>query len=574
MYTNYVVWKRYFLQPLNVQNHLKNLTLAKNNYSLINKHLDSWRKGYKSSKKSTLSDIEIKDVYIPTEDNHSLASFETNIGFPGEFPFTRGVHKGMYRDRRWTMRQYAGFGTAQQTNERYHYLLAQGGDGLSVAFDLPTQMGRDSDHELARGEVGKVGVAIDSIEDMEVLFSGIALDSVSTSMTINATAHILLALYLELARKNQISWSALRGTIQNDILKEYIARGTYIYPPKPALKIVTDIFSFCKQEVPLWNTISISGYHIREAGSTAVQELAFTLADAIVYVESAIESGLSVDSFAPRLAFFFNCHNNFFEEVAKFRAARRLWASIMKERFNAKDPKSMMLRFHTQTAGSSLTAQQPKVNVVRTSLQALSAVLGGTQSLHTNAFDEALGLPTEEAAQLALRTQQVIALESGVADVVDPLAGSYFVESLTNEIEIKVRAYLDKIDSLGGMLTAIENGFPQREIEQSAFEYQRAIEQGNLEIVGLNACQLTTDQTSPVEVMKVDESLERAQIERLRQLKAQREKKSFDSSMRALDTACKEGQNIMPFVCEAVRAKATVGEISDVMRRCFGEYKG
>ena len=439
--------------------------------------------------------------------------YENDLGAPGEFPYTRGIYPNMYRGRLWTMRQYAGYATAEESNARYKYLLAHGTTGLSVAFDLPTQIGLDSDDPLAQGEVGKVGVAIDSLEDMERLFAGIPLDEVSTSMTINATAAILLSLYLAVARKQNVPFSKVRGTLQNDILKEYIARGTYIYPPAPSLRLVTDIFAFCAREVPNWNTISISGYHIREAGSTAVQEVAFTLADGIAYVEAALAAGLQIDDFAPRISFFFNAHNNLLEEIAKFRAARRLWARIMRDRFNARDPKSMMLRFHTQTAGSSLTAQQPEVNVVRTTIQALAAVLGGTQSLHTNSMDEALALPTEAAARVALRTQQVIAHESGVAETADPLGGSYAIEHLTDEIEEQASEYLKKIEAMGGMLRAIETGYVQREIQESAYRYQKAIETQEQVVVGVNRFQV--EEETPVQVLRIDPALEQAQIERV-----------------------------------------------------------
>ncbi|HEV2705139.1 MAG TPA: methylmalonyl-CoA mutase family protein, partial [Pyrinomonadaceae bacterium] len=466
----------------------------------------------------TSSGIPLPNDFNPS--NTDALDYERDLGAPAEFPYTRGVRRNMYRGRFWTMRQYAGYATAEESNARYKYLLAQGTTGLSVAFDLPTQIGLDSDDPLASGEVGKVGVAIDSLEDMERLFDGIPLDTVSTSMTINATAAILLCLYVAVARRQGVAAEQLQGTIQNDILKEYIARGTYIYPPAPSLRLVTDTFSFCAREVPKWNTISISGYHIREAGSTAVQEVAFTLADAIAYVEAALVAGLKIDEFAPRLSFFFNAHNNLLEEVAKFRAARRLWARTMRERFHARDPRSLMLRFHTQTAGSTLTAQQPEVNVVRTTIQALAAVLGGTQSLHTNAMDEALALPTEQAARIALRTQQVIAHESGVADTVDPLAGSYAVEHLTNEIERRAADYITKIDAMGGMLRAIETGYVQREIQEAAYAYQRAVEQGEAVVVGVNRFQLEAEPSVPL--LRVDESIERAQVERLRALRERR----------------------------------------------------
>lgn len=522
--------------------------------------------------RSTSSGIKLPDLFVPREEDLSEASYLQNRGFPGQYPFTRGIQATMYRGRHWTMRQYAGFGTAHETNKRYRYLLSQGTTGLSVAFDLPTQMGRDSDDPLARGEVGRVGVAIDSILDIETLFDGIALEEASVSMTINATAHILLGLYLALAKKRGVAWNKLRGTIQNDILKEYIARGTYIFPPTPALKIVTDIFEFCRDNVPEWNTISISGYHIREAGSTAVQELAFTFADAICYVDAALKRGLAVDDFAPRLAFFFNGHNNFLEEIAKFRAARRIWAKLMRERFGAKSDRSCMLRFHTQTAGSTLTAQQAPVNTVRTTLQALAAVLGGTQSLHTNAFDEALALPTEQSALLALRTQQVIAHESGVTDFVDPLGGSYVIETLTDEIESEVWKYLKQIDDLGGMVRAIEAEYPQREIEESAFQYQREIESRSKIVVGVNSFQ--DEGGAAVPVMKIDPALERQQIECLQQFRAARDNGAVSALISTFNTAAREGRNIMPSLCEAVAGGVTLGEISQVLRECYGEYRG
>lgn len=488
----------------------------------------------------------------------------------GHYPFTRGIHESMYRGKLWTMRQYAGFGTAREANERYRYLLSQGTTGLSVAFDLPTQMGRDSDHPLARGEVGKVGVAISSIEDMQLLLADIPLDKVSVSMTINATAAILLAFYLVVAERQGVSWNQLAGTIQNDVLKEYIARGTYIYPPRPALRIITDILAFCGREVPKWNTISISGYHIREAGSTAVQELAFTLADGIAYVEAARSVGLDVDDFGQRLAFFFNCHNEFFEEIAKFRAARRMWARIMQERFGAKNSRAMMLRFHTQTAGSSLTAQQPYNNVVRTTVQALAAVLGGTQSLHTNSFDEALGLPTEESATLALRTQQVLAHESGVAAVADPLGGSFFIEDLTNRLEAEANKLLESIDSRGGMLSAIEQRFPQQEIERASYEYQRQVEQKERIIVGMNA--FTADGEQEPAILKMDPKGEADQQARLQSLRGSRDQNRVRSALRGIETAAQGEGNLMPPIIEAVRSGGTLGEISDVLRGVFGEY--
>jgi methylmalonyl-CoA mutase, N-terminal domain len=490
---------------------------------------------------------------------------------PGSFPFTRGIYKDMYRGRLWTMRQYAGFGDAEESNQRYRYLLSQGTTGLSVAFDLPTQMGMDPDHPLAAGEVGKVGVSIASIDDMERLFERIPLEKISVSMTINSTAAILLSLYVLMARGQGADTKKLNGTIQNDILKEYIARGTYIYPPRPAMRIITDLFAWAGAEVPEWNTISISGYHIREAGSTAVQEVAFTLADAIAYVEAAVNAGLQVDAFAPRLSFFFNAHNDFLEEIAKFRAARRLWARIMKDRFGAKDPKSMMLRFHAQTAGSTLTAQQPDVNVVRVALQALAAVLGGTQSLHTNSRDEALGLPTAEAARLALRTQQVIAYESGVTAVPDPLGGSEYIEKLTGDIERGAEDYIARIDSMGGTLRAIEDGFIQREIQNAAYEYQKRVETGEAVVVGVNRF-AEAEAASPV-VFKMDPAIERRQVERVRELRATRDSRTHTARLDALEKAARCSDNLMPHILASCEAKATVGEISDCLRKVFGEYK-
>jgi len=517
----------------------------------------------------TSSGIELPVDFNPT--NTDKIVYKKDLGAPGEFPYARGIYPNMYRGRFWTMRQYAGYATAEESNARYKYLLAQGTSGLSVAFDLPTQIGLDSDDPLAVGEVGKVGVAIDSLEDMQRLFEGIPLDQVSTSMTINATAAILLSLYLAVARRQNVSFEKVRGTLQNDILKEYIARGTYIYPPVPSLRLVTDTFSFCAREVPNWNTISISGYHIREAGSTAVQEVAFTLADAITYVEAALKVGLKVDEFAPRISFFFNAHNNLLEEIAKFRAARRLWARIMSDRFQARDPRSLMLRFHTQTAGSSLTAQQPEVNLVRTTIQALAAVLGGTQSLHTNAMDEALALPTEAAARLALRTQQVIAHESGVADTVDPLAGSYAIEQLTDEVEGGAAEYLQKIDVMGGMLRAIETGYVQREIQESAYRYQRAIENQDAIVVGVNRFQ--TEEERPISTLQINPDLERAQVERVRAVRDRRDSASVETALDRLEEAARLTENLMPHILKSVEAYATVGEISNRLRGIWGEYK-
>ena len=496
---------------------------------------------------------------------------ERDLGYPGEFPYTRGVYPTMYRGRLWTMRQYAGFGSAAESNRRYRYLLAQGQTGLSVAFDLPTQIGMDSDHALAQGEVGKVGVAIDSLEDMQTLLDGIPLEKISTSMTINSTAAILLALYVAVAKQQGANLSRLAGTVQNDILKEYIARGTYIYPLRPAMRVVTDIFSWCRREIPNWNAISISGYHIREAGSTEVQEVAFTLANAIAYVEAAVTAGLQVDDFAPQISFFFNSHNEFLMQIAKFRAARRLWARTMRDRFGAKDPRSLMLRFHAQTAGSSLTAQQPENNLVRVALQSLAAVLGGCQSLHSNGMDEALALPTEQAALLALRTQQIIAQETGVANTVDPVAGSYVIEKLTNEIESAAQAYISKIDALGGMLRAIEAGYPQMEIQKSAYEYQQAVERGEQVVVGVNRFQTTEEQSIPT--MRIDPEIERSQIARLNALRARRDSVKSQAALEEVERRARGSENLMPAILAAVEAYATVGEISDALRRAFGEYQ-
>jgi methylmalonyl-CoA mutase N-terminal domain/subunit len=517
----------------------------------------------------TTSKIEVRPLYTPAEMQDW--DYDRDVGYPGELPYTRGVQPTMYRGRLWTMRQYAGMGDAEESNKRYRYLLSQGTMGLSVAFDLPTQIGLDSDHPMAVGEVGKVGVAIDSIEDMERLFDGINLDKISTSMTINATASILLALYIAVARQQGSDVRKLQGTVQNDILKEYIARGTYIYPIRHAMRIVTDLFAFANQQVPEWNTISISGYHMREAGSTAVQEVAFTLANGMTYVQAAIDAGLDVDQFAPRLSFFFACHSNFLEEVAKFRAARRMWARIMAEHFGAKNPRSLMLRFHTQTGGVTLTAQQPEINIVRTALQALAAVLGGTQSLHTNSFDEALSLPTEEAVRIALRTQQIIAHESGVPNTVDPLGGSYYLESLTNQIEQRAREYLDKIEAMGGMLKAIERGYVQAEIQNAAYDFQQAVDRLETVVVGVN--RFATDEATSVPLYRVDEALERKQVERLRGLRARRDQQKAKSAIQAVENAARSGENLMPRIIHAVESYCTVGEISDSLRKVFGEYK-
>jgi methylmalonyl-CoA mutase N-terminal domain/subunit len=517
----------------------------------------------------TSSGIELPNDFNP--ENTKPLDYEEDLGVPGEFPYTRGVRKNTYRGRFWTMRQYAGFATAEESNARYKYLLSQGTTGLSVAFDLPTQIGLDSDDPLAAGEVGKVGVAIDSLDDMLTLFDGIPLDQVSTSMTINATASTLLCLYLGVAKKQGVSFDKVGGTIQNDILKEYIARGTYIYPPKPSLRLITDTFAYCAAEVPNWNTISISGYHIREAGSTAAQEIAFTLADGIAYVQAAVDVGLKVDDFAPRLSFFFNSHNNLLEEIAKFRAARRLWARIMRDRFKAENPKSLMLRFHTQTAGSSLTAQQPEVNIVRTTLQALAAVLGGTQSLHTNSMDEALSLPTEQAARIALRTQQVIAHESGVADTVDPMAGSFAIEELTTRLEQKAMEYIGKIDDMGGMLRAIENGYVQREIQEAAYEYQKAVETEDAVVVGVN--KFRTEEETSIPILRVDPVIEKNQVERLRAIREKRDAAAADTSLSRLAEAAGGDENLLPRILECVDAHVTVGEISHRLRKVWGEYR-
>ncbi len=518
---------------------------------------------------TTLSNIEVKSLY----DSKDLKNFDADkqLGLPGSFPFTRGIYPSMYRQKLWTMRQYAGFGTAKESNKRYRFLLSQGQTGLSVAFDLPTQLGLDSDHPLAKGEVGKVGVAIDSLKDMETLFEQIPLDKVSVSMTINSTAAILLAMYLAISEKKGIPWDKLSGTIQNDLLKEYIARGTYIFPPEASLKITTDIFAFGYKNLPKWNTISISGYHIREAGANAVQELAFTLANAITYVHSAVKAGLDVDDFAPRLSFFLASHNNFFEEIAKFRAARRIWANLMNKKFKAKNPKSQKFRFHTQTSGVTLLAQQPENNVVRVTFQALAAVLGGTQSLHTNSRDEALSLPSQESVQIALRTQQIIAHESGVADTIDPLGGSYFIENLTNAIEKKVNNYLKRIESLGGMLSAIEHGFIQKEIQESAYEYQKQIEKQHQIIVGLNKYS-NDKEVSHFKLYRPPEKLEQSQINKLQRLKAKRSQKNVNEALEFLKEAAKNNDNIMFPLIEAVKEKATIGEISSVLKEIYGTY--
>ncbi len=514
--------------------------------------------------------MPVEPLYTP--EDMAGWDYHQKLGYPGEYPFTRGVQPTMYRARLWTMRQYAGYGDAEESNRRYHYLLEQGQTGLSVAFDLPTQIGYDSDHPMAQGEVGKVGVAISSLADMELLFRGIPLERVTTSMTINATAAILLAMYVAVAKKQGADLHKIGGTIQNDILKEYIARGTYIFPPKPSLRLVTDVFAWCKDHLPQWNTISISGYHIREAGSTAVQEVAFTFANAIAYVQAAIDAGLAVDEFAPRLSFFFAAYTNLLEEVAKFRAARRLWARIMKERFGAQDPRSMMLRFHTQTGGATLTAQQPENNIIRTTIQALAAVLGGTQSLHTNSMDEALALPSEKAVQIALRTQQIIAYESGVADVIDPLGGSYYVEQLTDIIEEEAQRYIDRIDDMGGALAAIEMGFQQREIQEAAWRHQQMVDEGRKVVVGVNRFR-TDGQESPLELLRVRPEVVRRQLERLQKVRAERDNAKVQHLLRLLEEAARDEANLMPVFIECVENYVTLGEICHVLRQVFGEQK-
>jgi len=515
------------------------------------------------------SGIPVNRVYTPLD--IADTDYLQEIGFPGEYPFTRGVQPTMYRGRFWTMRQYAGFGSAEETNRRFHYLLEQGQTGLSVAFDLPTQIGYDSDHHMARGEVGRVGVAIDSLKDLEVLLEGIPVDKVSTSMTINAPASILLAMYLVIAEKQGISWDQLNGTIQNDILKEYVARGTFIFPPRESMRLIVDTFAFARENLPRWNTISISGYHIREAGSTAVQEIAFTLANGVSYVQAALEAGLNVDDFAPRLSFFFNAHVNFLEEIAKFRAARRIWARIMKERFGAQNERSQMLRFHTQTAGCSLTAQQPEVNVIRVAFQALSAVLGGTQSLHTNARDEALALPSEEAALIALRTQQVIAHEIGVTDTVDPLGGSYYIESLTNQMEEQILDYMQRIDDMGGAIEAIENGYMQKEIQQSAYQYQRDIESGEKAVIGVNKYKMEED--LDMELLRVDPQVAEGQKKRLQDVRQTRDAQQVEEALEKLRQVANSDENLLPAIVDSVRAYATLGEICGVLREELGEYQ-
>ncbi len=531
--------------------------------------MNSHRSKQSKDQSSEASGPDVEAFHKPAD--LADGEWDQELGFPGEFPFTRGIYPTLYRSRLWTMRQYAGFGTARESNARFRYLLAQGQTGLSVAFDLPTQIGLDSDHPLAQGEVGRVGVAIDSLEDMEMLFRDIPLERVSTSMTINATAAILLALYFAVAEKQGANLSQLSGTVQNDILKEYIARGTYVYPPQPAMRIVTDIFSFCRDHAPEWNTISISGYHIREAGSTAIQEVAFTLANGIAYIETALGRGLEVDDIAPRLSFFLNAHNDLLEEVAKFRAARRLWARLMRDRFKARNPRSLMFRFHVQTAGSSLTARQPDANIVRVTLQALAAVLGGTQSLHTNARDEALALPTKASALIALRTQQILASESGVTNTVDPLAGSYTIEKLTRQIERGAEGYLRKIDSMGGVLRAIETGYVQREIQQAAYEYQKAVELGEQVVVGAN--RYTGEGAASPPILRIDTEVERWQVERLGHLRVRRDRARVAGTLKEVEDTARSNENLMPTILEAVKSYATVGEIADALRRVFGEYQ-
>ena len=551
----------------------------KNDVSKIRETVESWeatkvKKALEKfpERKETFknsSEIEVKRLYTPADIEE--LDYERDLGIPAQYPFTRGVQDTMYRGRFWTMRMYAGFATAEESNKRYKYLIEQGSMGLSVAFDLPTQMGYDSSDEISKGEVGKVGVAIDSLADMEILFDGIPLDKVSTSMTINAPAAVLLAMYIAVAEKQGVTSDKLRGTIQNDILKEYVARGTYIFPVKPSMRLITNIFEYCSKEVPLWNTISISGYHIREAGSTAVQEVAFTLANGIAYVEAAIKAGLDVDAFAPRLSFFFNAHNNLFEEVAKYRAARRIWARIMKDRFGAKNEKSMMLKFHTQTGGSTLTAQQVENNIVRVAIQTLAAVLGGTQSLHTNSKDEALALPTEESVRTALRTQQIVAYESGAADTIDPLAGSFYVESLTSQIEEQAMDLIRRIDDLGGSPSAIDKGFMQQEIMDAAYEYQKQIENGKEIVVGVNKFQV--EEPAPKGLLRVDMSVGELQKNKISALKEERDSQKVSETLEALRKACQGDDNLMPYIIDAVKAYATLGEISQVMRDIFGEYK-
>ena len=532
-----------------------------------------WLKRFTETKQldrlfTTISDVPVEPLYTP-EDTANI-DYENDLGHPGEYPFTRGVHNTMYRGRNWTMRQFAGFGTARQTNERFHFLLKHGQTGLSVAFDFPTLYGRDSDDARCRGEVGKCGVAVDTLRDMEILFDGIPLDQVTTSMTINPPAAILWAMYLAVAEKQGVSWDKVGGTIQNDMLKEFIAQKTWIFPPEPHLKIVTDIIAFATENVPLWNTISISGYHIREAGSTAVQELAFTLCDGMTYVKSGIEAGLDPDAFAPRLSFFFNAHSDFFEEIAKYRAARRIWARFMKDEIKAKNPRSWMLRFHTQTAGCSLTAQQPMNNIVRTTIQALAAVLGGTQSLHTNSMDETLALPSEQAVTVSLRTQQIIAEESGVTNTIDPLGGSYFIETLTGQMEAEALAYIDKINEMGGMLKAIERGYPQSEISNAAYHYQRQTDQEGKTIVGVN--KFVMDEDHELDLLYIDEAIEKEQMENLKRVKQERDNQKVQQLLDKLEQVAKEGGNLVPGILDCVREYTSVGEICSTLRKVYGEY--
>ena len=527
------------------------------------------KKDERQKKFTTTSFTNVKPLYTPLD--FGDRNYITKVGFPGEYPFTRGIQPTMYRGKLWTMRQYAGFGTAKESNQRYKYLLSQGTSGLSVAFDLPTQIGYDSDDPIAYGEVGKVGVAIDTLADMEILFNKIPLEKISTSMTINASAAVLFAMYITVAEKQGVSKDKINGTIQNDILKEYIARGTYIYPPKPSMRLITNIFEFCAKEIPSWNTISISGYHIREAGSTATQEVAFTLANGIAYVEAALNTGLSVDDFAGQISFFFNSHNDLFEEVAKFRAARRLWAKIMKNRFKAKKSRSMMLRFHSQTAGSTLTAQQVDNNIIRVTIQALAAALGGAQSLHTNSKDEALALPTEQAARTALRTQQIIAYESGITSTIDPLAGSYYVEAMTHQIEKDAEDYISRIDAMGGMIVAIENGYVQKEIQQAAYKFEKEIESGKRIIVGLN--KFKSDEVIESELLKIDKKVQEDQIKFLNKVRRERNQKKVEEALNDLKNAANSDENLIPYIINAVKVYASVGEICNTLRKVFGEYK-
>jgi methylmalonyl-CoA mutase N-terminal domain/subunit len=548
-------------------------------FDTLRKSKEEWEKtivpgdGNKSAERlpefTTLSNRPVERIYTPLE--ISDLDYETDLGFPGQYPYTRGIHRTMYRGRIWTMRQFAGFGTAADTNKRYKYLLKHGGTGLSVAFHMPTIMGRDSDHPRSSGEVGKCGVAIDSLRDMEILFDGIPLDRVTTSMTINAPAAILLAMYIAVAEKQGVRPDQIGGTIQNDILKEYIAQKSWIYPPEPSMRLITDVFAYCAKHVPRWNTISVSGYHIREAGSSAVQELAFTLADGLTYVEYGVRAGLEVSEFVPRISFFFNAHNDFFEEVAKYRAARRIWAREIKKRYDPADAKCLLLRFHTQTAGCSATAQQPENNIVRTTVQALAAILGGTQSLHTNSMDETLALPTEKAVRIAVRTQQILAHESGVTNTIDPLAGSYYVEALTNKMEEEALDYFRKIDELGGMVDAIEKGFPQTEITKHAYWYQKATERKEKIIVGVN--EFTIGDEAPVEILTIDPSVETAQREAVQQVRAERDHRRWEDSLKRLRNAAEGSENLMPHILDAVKAYATIGEICDVFREVFGEYR-